>query len=409
MTSGPQVGREIPAHCRAPIDALKQAISGNTIRLCLESYRGQIGAIVLTGSLARNEATFVREDPGWRALGDADFLVVFDERNPLPQGSAIERLANRIEQSLSREGVICHIGLSTVDPAYFRKLPPHIFSYELRNCAEVVWGSGSVLSLIPGFSASDIWIEYAWRLLSNRIVEQLEAALHPPSAYYRGVKLYLDMATSFLVFAGAYEPTYEARAQRLRSLAEATGRADRFPFPMQDFSERVNACTAFKLCGGDPGELLAGGETAFWEEAVRYAKLLWHWELSQLLGKHPLPSEGELLRMWMRAQPFRKKLRGWLFVLRKCGWHRSWQHWPRWAARALRASPRYFVYEAASELLFRLPELSQDARPRPECERLRQLLPLIPNSIHGGKESEWRELAWQIAWNYHQFLEGTRT
>jgi hypothetical protein len=113
----------------------------------------------------------------------------------------------------------------------------------------------------------------------------------------------------------------------------------------------------------------------------------------------------------MRQQPVKERLRGWLFVLRREGWHRSWRKWIGWASCALRGSPRNCVYTAASELLFKLPVLIGTTTPASSTISAFGPLPnWIPSiSDAPGSATEWRQLASEISWNYHRYLEGTRS
>src|SRR5712691_5099933 len=90
-----------------------------TSRMCAEQLGKQLCAIVLTGSLARDEATFVNEGGArWRLLGDAEFLLIFQQRVPLPPTAAIKSLRCQIEDALMESGVACPIGLSAAHPDY---------------------------------------------------------------------------------------------------------------------------------------------------------------------------------------------------------------------------------------------------------------------------------------------------
>jgi hypothetical protein len=162
-----------------------------------------------------------------------------------------------------------------------------------------------------------------------------------------------------------------------------------------------------------------------WEVLVAYAKELWRWEMEQLLSERSAPwqfkarrrelamvSDHELMRRWMQLQPVHERLRGWASALRRCGWRRSWQHWPHWVKLGWRGSPRYWVYAAACELFFRLPGIVNGDRSSPEVDselqRIRSWLP-VPGDLPGiGGNLGWRDVASAIAWNYQKFLKGTR-
>jgi hypothetical protein len=403
--------------------ALREIIGRQVAQFCFQTHGESLRAVVLTGSLARNEATLVKEEKSCRLLGDAEFLLIFHTHAPLPPKLAMSLLRQNVESSISGLGIAGEITFSAAHPKYLRSLCPHIFAYELRNCGQVVGGDSEILRHIPSFSAADIPLEDGWRLLSNRMVEQLEGLevleqkpnLLPPRLHYRTVKLYLDMATSFLLFAGEYAPTYEERAQRLRVLADSQRAEDRTPFNLRQFCDRVSECTQWKLseinCGTSSiSQPIVGLDSTWWEEAVGYAQALWGWELGLLTGSTGEVDNQELLKRWMNCQPVYRHFAGWLYVLRNQGWHRSWRNWPRWCRLAWRAAPRYWVYGAASEVFARLPGLPEEVGAGPtdaDWERLRAFLPVIPGSEKYSHLPCWGTLAKEIAWNYRTFLAET--
>lgn len=396
-----------------------EAIRQETARLCAERYGTGLRSVVVTGSLARDEATFREEESGARRLlGDGEFLLIFQEATDLPpEGDTIE-LSRRIEaRLLGDHRLTAHIALSAAKAAYLAALEPHIFAFELRECGRVVWGDPAVLALVPAFAEASIPMEDAWRLLANRMVEQLalmeEPTVGPPGtsreARYRTVKLYLDMATSLLLFAGAYAPTYRKRAENLSALAQLDGPAEPWPFPLRDFADRVTLATRLKLGPADGSDARDAG-LLDWSEAVSYARGLWRWELARLGHADPALGDRALMSRWMSAQPLPARARGWLYVARRTGWWRSWPHWPRWVRYGWRASPRYWVYASASELLFRLPDLlGSKADPVPViASELWAALPVTRTRNGDGTLTPWTQLAADIVWNYEQFLMDTR-
>jgi len=138
--------------------------------------------------------------------------------------------------------------------------------------------------------------------------------------------------------------------------------------------------------------------------------LLWRWELTQLIGTKDTLTDEQLMERWMRQQPFKEQLRGWLFVLRREGWYRSWRKWFGWARNALRGSPRYCVYAAASALLFNLRAFDA-AGPEIVGKKngMAQILSWLP-ARHAAPpvSQDWRYVTEEVVWNYHLFLVGTR-
>lgn len=425
----------------ARMASLEATICRQTADVCSEALGPHLSAIVLTGSMARSEATVIEKDRVARVLGDAEFFLVFKEQAKLPSDAALDALIARIESQLSEHGVRCDVELTPVHPQYFSSLQPTIFGFELRACGRVVWGDPCALSLIPPFSAADIPRQDAWRLLVNRMIECLEVApqlLEGESRAtqgfsYRRAKLYLDMATSFLVFAGEFRPTYKARAQILQELAEQDEVGKQWPLLLRDFSQQVARCTDFKLGRGEGPSFLRAEDQAL-ARTVEDASQLWRWELAQLTGVLPGAADWELMERWMHRQALSERVRGWLVVLRGSGWHSSWRNWPRWLRLARRASPRYWVYALASELFFAMPDLlaSPSGGRRgastlpPKALSFEPLFQGISSAQRGsswatripalpirlspqGDSPDWVELALDVAANYHRFLEHTES
>lgn len=401
----------------------KRLICEQTAEAVVETFGSRLCALILTGSTSRDEATVIDQNGIRKLLGDAEFLLVFAEGAALPSPSSVEDLRRKVEGGLAQAGVSVSLDLSPVPPNFMRRMEPHIFAYELRTCGQVVWGEPEILSLIPVFAPADIPLEDGWRLLCNRVIEVIEAAGEadrhasdlPSALHYSTVKLYQDMATSYLLFAGCYEPTYRLRAERLARMAADPQPASDLPFRLADFSARVSACTRFKLAGipsSESSETLCPASAEFICTAVTDAHALWRWELARLIGGENHRSDADLMTRWMRTAPFRARARGWAHVLRKCGWHRSFRWWPRWLRLATKSSPRYCVYAAASQLFFRaggLPEalnapeaLNSDLRP------IRSWLP-VERVTSNHASSNWRQAMLGICWNYHEFLKDTRS
>jgi hypothetical protein len=385
--------------------------------MVVERFKPGLRSLILTGSLARGEATVLVKDGVWKFPGDAEFLLLFHDRFPLPSEADIAFLGRRIEAGLQKQNVQCCIGLSGCHAKYLANLRPHIFAYELRKYGHIVWGDRSVLQLIPGFSTSEIPLEDGWRLLCNRMVEHLEEMASADSIspeirdelFYSTLKLCLDSATSLLLFAGAYEPSYRRRAERLKELARDQNEIQKLslPFSLQEFSGFLSFCTDLKLSadGGSWG----AAPWEFWETGVEYAALLGNWELARLTGVSTPSSSEELMARWIESESLIRNLYAWSSVLRQAPWQKSLLHWPRWVWQALYGSPRYQIYALAFALFDRLTAIrkqesegvSADSELLFRCSRLP--LALSRNGLKG-----WRRLASEIGWNYHQFLEDTR-
>ncbi|PYT34813.1 MAG: hypothetical protein DMG58_03920 [Acidobacteria bacterium] len=404
--------------------AAQEAICESTVTLGSAIYGDNLKAIVLTGSLARHEGTCRPEHGFWTQFGDAEFLLVLKEEATLPLANELLNLQKKRQSELLNIGVKCAISLAAVHPAYLRRLRPHIFAYELLVHGRVLWGE-PVISLVPPFSSTEIPLEDAWRLLCNRMIELLEVSVMitddnhelPKEVFYKLLKLYIDMGTSLLVFVGAYEPTYAGRAKRMQFLEKDKDAVKDCPLDLARFTERVVACTRCKLSGGDRLQLAELGwdsnSLGLWETAIADARSLWRWELSRLtrtVGAYAedRPTDDQLMITLMQKQAIGQRVRAWLSLLRRQGWRRSRLKWPGWVWHALRASPRYRIYSAATKLLFQLPSwVAQGHEANSREDELLLWLPIRSSSL-AVIQSDWRQAAAEIAWNYHEFLVGTQ-
>jgi len=314
-----------------PAPRVREIISEATVGVCSEVFRDRLEAIILTGSLARDEATIIGGTNSWSLMGDADFLLVFRKHAPKTDDAVLRNTEAAIEARLKQAGGAAVVGLASVVGSYFQSLPGRSFTYELKTCGRVIWGNQSTLDRIPSYSAGELSKEDAWRTLCHRIIELLISTENTSlcegrvtsAVAYTALKLYLDIATSYLIFVGHYQTTYEEREQVLKGLSKFP--SPDAPFDLKAFSACLSRCTEWKL-RGLPAEALAGG---FTERAIAYALQLWFWEACQLGSVDSEYSVSTLLKLLARRQTISQRVRGWASLLRRSGWIKSWRNWPR--------------------------------------------------------------------------------
>lgn len=382
--------------------AAKALIVTEGAKLCAAAAGHKARAVVLTGSMSRGEATLKREGANWRVLGDATFLVVFERSVPL----RVAELQRDIERTLLAQGVGCKVVVVTATAANLRRMRPHIYAYELRERGAVVWGDQEALRLIPRFAASQIPEEDGWWLLCNRMIEQLQAAAEADSfdddctaVRYRIAKLYLAMAACYLLAIGQYAPSYRDRAARLEQLA-ASDDDPPAPIPLQRFSTFVSQSTELKLQGET-----VGGSNRFpqWRDAVSDAEVLWRWALGRILGLDPQLGRTNLLAAAAARQPILARTKGWV----RAAYVRpsaACRYALRWARLACSMSPRYLVYEAASELFFSTPRPAITPR---KLAGMAARLPLPP--AEADQQLSWRAVARLVAHNFHVLVSSSRS
>src|SRR5438552_14167687 len=119
-------------------------------------------ALIVTGSFARNEASFQRQGEDWRVLGDAEFVLICEEHEQVSV-ETLKQLENEIEAGLMAKHIICQVSLSIAASSYLREMPPHIYGYELKHFGRVLLGDPRILHLIPQFEPTHLPAEDACR------------------------------------------------------------------------------------------------------------------------------------------------------------------------------------------------------------------------------------------------------
>lgn len=394
---------------------IRAIIERNAVQVCERHFGTGVRALILTGSLARNEATMDVSSPTIQLYSDAEFICVLQNSLTLPNQCQAAALGGEIAEQISGNGVRCHVSLGVVHDRFLRKMRPHIFAYELKRCGRVVSGDKQILSLVPAFTPEAIPLEDAWRLLCNRMVELLESSILisnsstglPREVFYKVVKMYMDMATSLLVFEGRYAPTYAGRARTVQLLSSQTQSHKGSPVDLDRFSEIVSACTKWKITGEHSVFPERYDSIEFWRDAICDVHSLWRWELARMTKSVGDLPDCELIANWMRQQALQIRIRGWLVVLREQEWLKNWRKWPQWCRHILSGSPRHRIYAAASQLLFAIPNIINGGVE--DCAHLSNLSELLPlPSVKPGVTPNWRQLASSVSRNYQQFVVNTQ-
>jgi hypothetical protein len=404
----------------------KFRVSDTMLRWCLLGLEVRLKALILTGSLARNEATWQRTDQGIHFLSDAEFIVIVKDNAEIPSPELVTLVCSGAEEELRNKGIFCKLSFGAVHEAFLSRLGETIFGYELLTCGEVLYGDPDLLRN-RSRCVTHVSEEDAWRMLANRTVELLEIVTEPvedrvalsEAAQYRLTKLYCDMATSILVFKQEFVAGYQARADKLCDLHER-GVVSDLPFDMDWFVRLVARCTEYKITHVWDGPSPFTSPVSL-TQAVAILRSLWAWELSRMHGV-AMSSPEAMQQLHMRKQRWRERLRGWAFVVRRQGARESLRHGLPWLALLRYASPRYCVYTAGLGAVSGLQFAdSEDARQQPTlassqpgdlatggCQPAQVLrwLP-VPNPLSRTATGE-RDLAEAVLWNYREFLVQTR-
>src|SRR5437588_10241976 len=89
-------------------ESIRRTICGETANACATLGSG-LDAIILTGSMARNEASITTRHEMATVLGDAEFLLVFGKTNRVPSVHVTDKIAEVVENRLMRRNITCRI------------------------------------------------------------------------------------------------------------------------------------------------------------------------------------------------------------------------------------------------------------------------------------------------------------
>lgn len=309
-----------------------------------------IEAIILTGSLARLEATLLVELPFLRLLGDVECLVIVKDK--VQVGGARKRLSALAESAsleFAHEGFEAKCDLVPAHVNYLTDaIRPSIFAYDLKAHGKVVFGDPTILHKVKDFPVSAIPREDAVRLTMNRLVELFimagGTAADPLATAYHFVKVMLDLAGSLQAFEGCYISSYADRASRFEEFAATHENIlDALTEPaafMRDLSWAKNCKINVTR------ELLLRPDLSMVQSRVlSTAKTVLAWELGCWLQR-PEADFRTLMSAFVRQESIAARLRGWakfwLHPLRPTGVAAV----GRSARLALRGSPQRLCYAA---------------------------------------------------------------
>ena len=413
----PKTMPPLPASISASVDdaVIQRKIASIIGEIC-EGLASRLSiqpkAIVLTGSFARGEGSVLATPNGFRVLGDMEYMVVFPmgvNRGPLQE--FLDRQAKQLKAELASQEVDCDLEFRAITSEYFLALRPQLFGYELLAHGRTVWGDASILSGIPKFPKEAIPRWDAWRMLNNRIIEQLESADRIPACdpnkllqiYYQLIKCHIDLATTLLVFAGKYESTYAARSKALAKWASEAGAQPNLGF-LRPLAEKVAACTAYKL---DPNaapnplavrtdareiEMFRNDLNRALTDLVPLVREIWRWEAAAFSGAMGIQdaSDRALQSAVLRSQPIGEKFRGWAKLMLMPTTRKEKGYWSRFSRLVFRGSPRYLVYGVAAQLYFAMPLVLSDQPNSDDLAGLDSLLPVRFEENESERRMWWR-------------------
>src|SRR5919198_3587136 len=132
-------------------------------------------SVILTGSVARNQATY-RYVKGKLALeSDLDLVVVVKYVAIIKSFILIKCLSKKVTSDLVKRGlIVSHVSFSVTTEKALLHSGPSIFYQDLSVNGKVIFGK-DIRSSFRSYKINKIPIQDLYRLLFNRMVESLEA------------------------------------------------------------------------------------------------------------------------------------------------------------------------------------------------------------------------------------------
>ncbi|VAV85699.1 hypothetical protein MNBD_DELTA01-1782 [hydrothermal vent metagenome] len=406
---------------------LKETMNARVIRLFTDAagvlpkdISSKMTALILTGSIARGEGSFMRTRKGRVSLlGDVEFLLV--AKDPAQARALAGKVEHIFSDILRGIGIEPDLDVGSVTPEYFKNLKPHIFAVELKVHGKVLVGDRSILALIPDFDAGDIPRWDGLHLLFNRMVEHMklyEGLLYGDArdiqrANYMNLKLTLDLGGSLLVFQNNYKPTYRERAELItgcvQSIADPQTRSGLASLP-----EDVRYWTSVKFnpvmdevmrWNGDESkiEVFRSNVHKRFLEIKEMMKVLWIWEMNHYLELEWTNDPHKLINRYRKSEGLRLRLRGWAkWIVRNRRSGKGIAQQLLLLKTFRKGSPRTLIYACAALLYFSIPDAAEGSDDQSYKENFKAISGLLPAASISPRDN-WFAASKRVvnAWQEH--------
>ncbi len=223
---------------------------GVAIEIILKHMENPPTGIVLSGGFGRGEGTVVKTKKGVSPVNDYDFLVVTKETDVDLQG---------IGTAIARELKMNLVDVGGMGLAMLGHLRPTQWAYDLKYGSRVIFGDPSLLDLIPKFTANQIPIWDAIKLLCNRMIGAIGAGLLRPAVFLTSPKraqwlvvqidhMLISCGDSFLISSKLYHHSYRERFETLKSLRETWFSNEDLRIILEAYRRKLSTWDSYVRC-----------------------------------------------------------------------------------------------------------------------------------------------------------------
>lgn len=174
-------------------------------------------SVILTGSFGRGEATYIYIGEEVILKSDVEIAIVCKRLT-----KRIRRLIAKVSDEFEEDLTLIPIYKSRIEKMYNFNgsiLSPKkktLFTYDLYKGSRTIWGRDFIGGI--QISVSEIDLYEAKRIVANRIGELIYIAhTKPQNEPVWKAKLYLAIATAYLLLNGQYESSYKAQKALIMS------------------------------------------------------------------------------------------------------------------------------------------------------------------------------------------------
>jgi hypothetical protein len=396
----------------------EEALESESVRDLEQIVQGTVDAIaqypvvglILTGSVARGEGTMVLDRGGIsRWLSDIEFQVVLDGDQSVHLNE-VDATLNSLQRAINidplnfRRGI--KVSFTSILADQIARLRPSIFAREMLEHGKLVWGQPERVQVPIWWREGRKEIPYldAFRLLSNRIIQQVDARFRwqysdesATQAPYTLSKFWIELVTSLSVFIGCYRTSYRERQRAVEDYFKSN--ADVLGNATQLLIDRLRQAMLVKF---GRTTALPCSEKEFRDSAY-VAGLVWELEVHRMLGDSRVSINADepskIVTALKRLEPHAQRARDWARLLRRGNTRAEFRTDLSSALRA--GSLANAIYASGCLLYFFWDEFASDADLGLRLRRTARKLLLSPTPQNQADERLMLSRATVAAWERH--------
>jgi predicted nucleotidyltransferase len=207
-----------------------------------------IVSIILIGSTARKEETYIKKDNESKLLSDIEFLIVIGKKGNVER--ITELLNKNISRIYSREtSGLFHIDYSIYYENKLKFLDKRFINFETKYCGQVFWGDKTILAKFPDITIRNMNYSELQTVVIHRmysVYKYLKILQDETDKIYILARNMLDIVTIILPYEKILLPTYNFRVNSVKNIMHREG-LEKY-FEVDEFINCIENCYLIKKC-----------------------------------------------------------------------------------------------------------------------------------------------------------------